>query len=97
MLLFSKCSNMLGKLFAFMHTEPMIIPDMVTMAKGINGAFIPLGCVAMRTKISDYFRTHPISVGSTYNSHPVGLASAYAAIKWRLISTCILYLPFKQP
>lgn len=73
-----------GKLFGFMHSDPMIIPDLVTMAKGINGAFIPLGCVAMRTRISDYFKTKPISVGSTYNSHPIGLASAYAALKWSL-------------
>jgi len=73
-----------GKLFGFMHSDPVIIPDIVTMAKGINGAYIPLGCVAMRTKIAEYFRKNPISVGSTYNSHPVGLASAYAAIKWSL-------------
>eukprot|EP01105_Mastigella_eilhardi_P005025 TRINITY_DN1677_c0_g1_i3.p1 TRINITY_DN1677_c0_g1~~TRINITY_DN1677_c0_g1_i3.p1 ORF type:complete len:397 (-),score=106.01 TRINITY_DN1677_c0_g1_i3:43-1233(-) len=73
-----------GKLFGFLHSDPVIIPDMITMAKGINGAFIPLGCVAMRDRLADYFATHPTMIGSTYNSHPVALASAYAATKWCL-------------
>jgi taurine--2-oxoglutarate transaminase len=73
-----------GKLFGFMHSDPVIVPDIVTMAKGINGAYVPLGAVAVRAKIAAHFWKNPINIGSTYNSHPVALASAYAAIKWSL-------------
>jgi len=73
-----------GKLFGFMHSSPVIVPDIVTMAKGINGAFVPLGAVCVRNTIADFFWKKPINIGSTYNSHPVALASAYAAVKWSL-------------
>ena len=73
-----------GEPFGFMHSDTPIVPDMVTMAKGINGAVLPLGAVAVRDEIADYFMDHPISVGTTYNSHPVGLASAYAVLKHSL-------------
>jgi taurine--2-oxoglutarate transaminase len=67
-----------------MHTNPVVIPDIVSMAKGINGAWLPLGCVASRDHIADYFRKNAIGIGSTYNSHPVSLASAYSALQWML-------------
>lgn len=73
-----------GTLFGFMNSTPMVIPDVVTMAKGINGAFIPLGAVAVRDHVADHFMKNPIGIGSTYNSHPIGLASAYAALKYFL-------------
>lgn len=73
-----------GKLFGFMHSAPIVVPDVVTMAKGINGAFLPLGAVCVRKKLADFFWNKPINIGSTYNSHPVALASAYAAVKWCL-------------
>jgi len=69
-----------GKLFAFCH-EPSLVPDMVTFAKGVNGAFVPLGGIGVRDHIAEFFRTNAISIGSTYHSHPVALASAYAALQ----------------
>lgn len=69
-----------GKLFGFMH-EPSFLPDMVTFAKGVNGAFLPLGGIGVRDHLADYFKTNAISIGSTYHSHPVALASAYAALQ----------------
>lgn len=73
-----------GKWFGFMHTDPIIIPDIVTMAKGINGAVLPLGAVVVRDHVREHFLTHPIGTGTTYNSHPVSLASAYASLKLML-------------
>lgn len=70
-----------GEWFGFMHTSPMIVPDIVCMAKGINGAVLPLGAVAVRDHLRDYFLKNPIGTGTTYNSHPVALASAYASLK----------------
>jgi len=70
-----------GKWFGFMHTTPMIVPDIVTAAKGINGAILPLGLVAVRTEIKEFFDKHPIGTGTTYNAHPTALASSYAYLQ----------------
>lgn len=68
-----------GKLYGFQHSNA--IPDIITFAKGVNGAFIPLGGVGVRDHVAEHFQTHAVGIGSTYNSHPVALASAYAALK----------------
>lgn len=69
-----------GKLFGFCHA-PSVVPDIVTFAKGINGAFLPLGGVGVRDHVAAHFRKSNVAIGSTYNSHPVALASAYAALQ----------------
>lgn len=54
---------------------------MVTFAKGVNGAYLPLGGLALRDWVSDHFRQNPNSAyGSTYNAHPTALASAHEAL-----------------
>lgn len=68
-----------GKLFAFEHGD--IIPDIVTMAKGLTSSYFPLGVVAMRPKVSDHFKDNVFWGGLTYNAHPVGLATALAVIE----------------
>ncbi len=67
-----------GKLFAFEHGD--IVPDVLTMAKGLSSSYAPLGCMALSDPIADYFRTNVFWGGLTYNSHPIGLAAAEAAI-----------------
>eukprot|EP00053_Salpingoeca_punica_P016989 m.162436 g.162436 ORF g.162436 m.162436 type:complete len:525 (+) comp17087_c1_seq1:37-1611(+) len=69
-----------GKLFGFCHA-PSVVPDIITFAKGLNGAFLPLGGVGVRDHIAAHFRKNNVAIGSTYNSHPVALASAYAAVQ----------------
>lgn len=49
-----------GTLFGFMNTTPMVIPDIVTMAKGINGAFVALGAVACRDHVAQHFMKNAI-------------------------------------
>ena len=68
-----------GKLFAFEHGD--IIPDIVTMAKGLTSSYIPLGCVAMRDPIAKHFDTNVFWGGLTYNSHPLSLNVALAVIE----------------
>ncbi len=67
-----------GKLFAFEHGD--IVPDIVTMAKGLTSSYIPLGAMGVRDKIADHFRENVFWGGLTYNSHCMGLAAAEAAI-----------------
>jgi len=67
-----------GKLMAFEHGD--IVPDLVTMAKGMTSSYIPLGAVGMRQPIADHFENHVFWGGLTYNSHPLSLATANAVI-----------------
>jgi hypothetical protein len=43
-----------GKLFAFEHGG--IVPDIVTLAKGLTSSYVPLGAVALSQPIADHFR-----------------------------------------
>lgn len=67
-----------GKMFAFEHGG--VVPDILTMAKGLTSAYAPLGAVGVRDEIADHFRKNVFWGGLTYNSHPLGLAAAEAAV-----------------
>lgn len=68
-----------GKWFAIDHWN--VIPDMITMAKGLTSGYAPLGAVAMRDEIANYFNEHVYQGGLTYNAHPISLAAAIANIE----------------
>lgn len=72
-----------GKLFGFQHYDG-VIPDIITAAKGISSAAIPLSMMACRKHIMDYFEDKPLGWGSTYAGHPVALACAYENVKYLL-------------
>jgi taurine--2-oxoglutarate transaminase len=68
-----------GKWFAVQHWD--VTPDLITMAKGLTSAYAPLGAVAMRPEIADFFRERTFQSGLTYNAHPISLAAAIANIQ----------------
>ncbi len=68
-----------GKWFAIEHWG--VVPDLITMAKGLTSSYVPLGAVGMRRKIAEYFDRNVFWGGLTYNSHPVGCAAALATIR----------------
>lgn len=68
-----------GKWFAVEHWN--VVPDMITMAKGLTSAYAPLGAVAMRDSIAEFFRDKVFQSGLTYNAHPISLAAAIATIQ----------------
>jgi taurine---2-oxoglutarate transaminase len=55
-------------------------PDLLTTAKGITGAQIPLGLTATTPALHDAFRESYFPHGHTYEAHPLTLAPAVAAI-----------------
>ncbi len=67
-----------GKRFAFEHGD--IVPDIVTMAKGLTSSYFPLGAMGVSDPIAQHFRDNVFWGGLTYNSHPLGLATAEAVI-----------------
>jgi taurine--2-oxoglutarate transaminase len=58
-----------------------VVPDLMTMAKGLTSAYAPLGAVAMKDEIADYFQDRVFQSGLTFNSHPISLAAAIATIQ----------------
>jgi taurine--2-oxoglutarate transaminase len=68
-----------GKWFAVEHWG--VVPDLMTMAKGLTSSYLPLGAVAMRDTISEAMNTKMFYGGLTYSSHPVSLAAALATIR----------------
>jgi taurine--2-oxoglutarate transaminase len=68
-----------GKWFAVNHWN--VVPDIMTMAKGLTSAYAPLGCVAMKPEIAATYDDRVYQGGLTYNGHPVSLAAAIANIR----------------
>jgi taurine--2-oxoglutarate transaminase len=57
-----------------------VVPDLITMAKGLTSSYLPLGAVGMRRSVAEAFRDKVFYGGLTYNSHPMGCAAALATI-----------------
>lgn len=68
-----------GKWFAPDNWD--VVPDVMTMAKGITSGYVPLGGVAVNQKIWDYFQDHMLWCGLTYNAHPLACAAAVASLQ----------------
>jgi taurine--2-oxoglutarate transaminase len=64
-----------GAWFAVDHWN--VVPDMITMAKGITSAYVPLGVVGMRRGLAEQFTNTPFPSGLTYSSHPLACAAVY--------------------
>jgi taurine---2-oxoglutarate transaminase len=67
-----------GAWFAVDHWG--VVPDVLTMAKGLTSAYVPLGAVGLRRPIANHFRDRVFAGGLTYNSHPLACATALATI-----------------
>ncbi len=67
-----------GKWFAMDHWD--VVPDILTMAKGLSGAYIPLGATVVRKHIGDRFKEQFFSHGATYAGHALGCSAALAVI-----------------
>jgi 4-aminobutyrate aminotransferase/(S)-3-amino-2-methylpropionate transaminase len=65
-----------GTWFASQHEG--VVPDIITMAKGIAGG-LPLSAITGRADLMD--AVHPGGLGGTYGGNPVACAAALAAIK----------------
>lgn len=68
-----------GKWFAMDHWG--VVPDIMTMAKGLTGAYIPLGATIVRKHIGDRFKEQFFSHGATYAGHALACATALRVIQ----------------
>lgn len=68
-----------GEWFAVDHWG--IVPDLMSMAKGLTSAYVQLGALGMRHHIAEYFQNNVFYGGLTYGSHPVACAAALATLQ----------------
>ena len=60
-----------GKAFGVDNWD--VVPDMITMGKGISSSFVPLGGLAVNDKVWECLKGF-VASGATYSGHPVAAA-----------------------
>src|SRR5256714_9596475 len=68
-----------GKWFACEHWD--VVPDILTVAKGINSGYVPLGAMVISQKLADWAQDRFFAGGLTYSGHVLACASAVASIE----------------
>jgi taurine--2-oxoglutarate transaminase len=68
-----------GRWFACENWD--VVPDILTVAKGINSGYVPLGAMVVSQPIAEWVRDKMFSGGLTYSGHPLACASAVASIE----------------
>jgi taurine--2-oxoglutarate transaminase len=74
---FGRC----GEWFAWQHHGPENRPDLMTVAKGLTGATVPLGAVVMSADVYARIEHEMFYGGLTYCGHPLSCAAGVAAIE----------------
>ncbi|MGH8198208.1 MAG: aminotransferase class III-fold pyridoxal phosphate-dependent enzyme, partial [Steroidobacteraceae bacterium] len=73
---FGRC----GEWFAWQRHGEAGRPDLMTLAKGLTGAAIPLGAVVMSAAVARRLQREMFYAGLTYCGHPLSCAAGLAAI-----------------
>lgn len=68
-----------GKWFACDHWD--VVPDILTVAKGLNSGYVPLGAMVVSEPIAAWLKDHKFPGGLTYAGHPLACASGVASIR----------------
>ena len=68
-----------GRWFACENWD--VVPDIITVAKGINSGYVPIGAMIIREHLKDWVRSRFFPGGLTYAGHPLACASAVASIE----------------
>ena len=58
-----------------------VVPDIMTVAKGINSGYVPLGAMIINQKLADWVQDKYFAGGLTYSGHVLACASAIASIE----------------
>lgn len=68
-----------GEWFAVDHWA--VVPDIMTIAKGLTSGYLPLGGVVVSDAIADHFADKMLYMGLTYYGHPMSCAAGIAALQ----------------
>ncbi len=66
---------------AFASQRYGITPDIITFAKGVTSAYLPLGGVMVREKLATTWDARPLPSGHTYSGHPMCIAAGLATVR----------------
>ncbi len=58
-----------------------VAPDMITFAKGVASAYVPLGGVLVREGLASHFDDVALMCGHTYAGHPLAMAAGLANLQ----------------
>lgn len=85
LLIFDEVQSGLGKTGKWFFCEhDGVVPDIMTLGKGLTGGFIPLGVTITTPQVAAVFRQGPgseLRSGSTYGGHTVACAATLANIR----------------
>ena len=82
MLIFDEVMTGFGRVGAAFGGERFgVVPDLITFAKGVTSAYVPLGGVLLRESIAAHFDTRTLSLGYTYSGHPFAMATGVAVLE----------------
>ena len=73
---FGRC----GEWFAWQRQGEVARPDLMTLAKGLTGAALPLGAVVLSREVAARIEHSMLNTGLTYCGHPLSCAAGLAAI-----------------
>jgi taurine---2-oxoglutarate transaminase len=58
-----------------------VVPDVITMAKGITSGYVPLGATSVRPWVAEKFESTAYVHGHTYSGHTLAMAAGVATIE----------------
>ncbi|HEY1811734.1 MAG TPA: aminotransferase class III-fold pyridoxal phosphate-dependent enzyme [Kofleriaceae bacterium] len=67
-----------GRAFGFHHWD--VVPDLITVAKGLASGYQTIGAVIVHPRIAAHFEQHVLACGLTYYAHPTACAAALATL-----------------
>jgi taurine--2-oxoglutarate transaminase len=74
---FGRC----GEWFAWQRYGAQCQPDLMTLAKGLTGAYLPLGAVLLCASVARALEPQMLMTGLTYCGHPLACAAGVAALE----------------
>jgi len=74
---FGRC----GEWFAWQRYGDAGQPDLMTLAKGLTGAHLPLGAVVVNNNVAQRLEAQMLFTGLTYCGHPLACAAGLAAVR----------------
>ncbi len=67
-----------GTCFAVEHWN--VVPDIITIAKGLTAGYAPLGAVLVHERVARHFDDKVLAAGLTHYGHPLGCAAGLASL-----------------
>ncbi|HLQ62928.1 MAG TPA: aminotransferase class III-fold pyridoxal phosphate-dependent enzyme [Candidatus Acidoferrales bacterium] len=68
-----------GRWFGSQHWS--VVPDLMSVAKGITSGYVPLGATLVADRVAAHFDDHYLGGGLTYAAHPLACAAGCAVME----------------